>query len=419
MLTRIHNIARSKDAFDGLVMAGASLIAGGFAYLVLVAAGLLLDDAAAIAFLAIMNVLKIAEQVTWVIRNVVAYYLAELAIGAEPQPRMGAFLRNRWRWAWQWGLVTAVLFALFAPLIGRVINVNSSGALWAAALALLLLFVRPVTDGALQGSQQFWGLGSVTVLQELLRFGLTVALILAGLQLAGAVLALPLASLVALGLAVWWLRPFFRAPATDHVQKVSLPYSLLTLVGLFSFALLVYSDAILVNRIFPPEVAAQYTPANILARLNLFVPIAIGMVLFPKATQKQALGLDARPYLLLALAATLIPGLLLTLLYFLFPGPIVTLVFRGQYPDPGSLLGWVGLAVTLFAGVNIWLNYALAVQARPYIFLLAVIVVGQVTAVLLLAHTLQTLAFILLTAGLAANLAGLILLRPSRSEVRL
>lgn len=419
MLTRIHTIARSKDALDGLVMAGASLIAGGFAYLVLVAAGLLLDDAAAIAFLAIMNVLKIAEQVTWVIRNVVAYYLAELAIGAEPQPRMGAFLRNRWRWAWQWGLVTAVLFALFSPLIGRVINVHNNGALWAAALALLLLFVRPVTDGALQGSQQFWGLGSVTVLQELLRFGLTVALILAGLQLAGAVLALPVASLVALGLALWWLRPTFRAAATDHVQKVSLPYSLLTLVGLFSFALLVYGDAILVNRLFPADVAAQYTPANILARLNLFVPIAIGMVLFPKATQKQALGQDARPYLLLALAATLIPGLLLTLLYFLFPGPIVSLVFRGQYPDPGSLLGWVGLAVTLFAGVNIWLNYALAVRVRPYIFLLALIVVGEVTAVLMLAHTLQTLAFILLTAGLAANLAGLLLLRPSRSEGRL
>jgi O-antigen/teichoic acid export membrane protein len=419
MLTRLHTLARSHDAFDGLIMAGASLIAGGFAYLVLVAAGLLLDDAAAIAFLAIMNVLKIAEQVTWVIRNVVAYYLAELAIGAEPQPRMGAFLRDRWRWAWQWGVVTAVLFALLSPFIGRLINVDSRGALLAAALALLLLFVRPVTDGALQGSQQFWGLGSVTVLQELLRFGLTIGLILAGLQLAGAVLALPLASLVALGLAVWWLRPTFRAPATDHVQKVSLPYSLLTLAGLFSFALLVYSDAILVNRIFPPEVAAQYTPANILARLNLFVPIAIGMVLFPKATQKHTLGQDARPYLLLALAATLIPGLLLTLLYFLFPGPIVELVFRGQYDNPGRLLGWVGLVVTLYAGVNIWLNYALAVGVRPYIFLLAIIVVGEVTAVLLLAHTLQTLAFISLLAGLSANLAGLLLLRPSWSEGRL
>ncbi|HRQ37611.1 MAG TPA: hypothetical protein PLD25_06830 [Chloroflexota bacterium] len=411
MLTRLRTLARSQDAFDGLVMAGASLVAGGFAYLVLVAAGLLLDDAAAIAFLAIMNVLKIAEQVTWVIRNVVAYYLAELAIGAAPQPRMGAFLRNRWRWAWQWGVVTAVLFALLSPLIGRLVNVPESAALLAAALALLLLFVRPVTDGALQGSQQFWGLGSVTVLQEILRFGLTIALILAGLQLAGAVLALPIASLVALGLAVWWLRPYFRAPTTDHIQKVSLPYSLLTLVGLFSFALLVYSDAILVNRIFPPAVAAQYTPANILARLNLFVPIAIGMVLFPKATQKHTLGQDARPYLLLALAATLIPGLLLTLLYFLFPGPIVALVFRGQYENPGALLGWIGLAVTLYAGVNIWLNYALAVRARPYIFLLALVVVAEVTAVLLLAHTLQTLAFISLLAGLSANLLGLLLLR--------
>lgn len=409
MIARARAVARSADALDGLIMAGASLVSGAFAYLVLVAAGLLLEATAVIAFLAVMNLLKIAEQVTWVIRNVVAYYMAELAISAESWPRMGMFLRHRWRRAWVWGGVTAGLFALLSPLIARLINVMSPWALLAAALALLLLFVRPVTDGALQGSQHFWGLGSIGVLQEALRFGLTVALILAGLNLAGAILALPVASGVALAAAVWLLRPYFSAPPTNHVQKVSRPYSVLTLIGLLSFALLVYSDTLLVNRLFPPAVAVQYTPANILARLNLFVPMAMGMVLFPKATQRQALGQDARPYLLLALAATLVPGLLLTLLYFLFPGPLVQLVFRGQYGDPGLLLGWVGLAVTLFAGVNIWLNYALAVGRRPYIYALFIIALLQIGAIILLTHSLLALAAVLVAAGAAGNVAGLMM----------
>lgn len=406
MLVRVRSLARSADALDGLVMAGASLISGGFAYLVLVAAGLLLDDTAAIAFLALMNVLKIGEQITWVIRNVVAYYTAELALQPEATARIGAFLHGRWRWAWLWGGVTAVLFGLLSPWVGDLINVSAPGALIAAAFALLLLFVRPVTDGTLQGVQNFWGLGGVLVLQEGLRLGLTVALVWAGYALAGAVAALPLASAAALAWAAWLLRPYFRHRQRRQAQAVSRRYSMLTLAGLFSFALLVYMDAILVNRLFAPATAAQYTPANILGRLNLFVPLAIGMVLFPKATQKQALGQDARPYLLLALAATLIPGLLLTLLYFAAPEAIVQVVFRGQYPHPGALLGWVGLATTLFAGVNIWLNYALAVARRPYVLTLVALALGQIAGFLLLAGDLMTFARLMVISGLLGNVSG-------------
>ncbi len=410
MIARLQTLLRSGDARDGALMAGATLVAGAFDYLVLLVAGLLLPNAAAIAFLAVMNLLKIGEQATWVIRNVAAYYTAELAIRPEAQARIGAFLRDRWRWAWRWGLLVAGLFILAAPLTNQIINANSTPAVMAAGLALLLFFVRPVTDGALQGTQNFLGLGGVVVLQAVLRFGLTAVLIWLGLELVGAVLALPLAAALALLLALWLLRGYFRAPRSAAAQKVSLRYSGLTLIGLLAFALLVYSDAILVNRLFPEAIAGQYTPINVLARINLFVPLALGLVLFPKATQRHALGLDARPMLLLTLAATLLPGLGLTAVYFLFPDPLVELVFRGQYAAPGMLLGWVGLATTLFAGVNIWLNYALSLGKRPFVFLLALIAIGQIAAILLLAHTLIILAIVLVMTGLLANLAGAALL---------
>jgi O-antigen/teichoic acid export membrane protein len=417
MILRLKSLLISTDARDGLVMTVATILAGGFDYLVLVVAGLLLSDPAAIAFLAVMNLLKILEQITWVIRNVVAYYTAELALQGEAVSRISQFLVNRWRWAWRWGLGAAVLFGLAAPLINRLINANSTGAVIAAGLALLFFFVRPVTDGALQGLQNFLGLGSVVVLQAVLRFGLTAVLIWSGLELVGAVLALPLASGLALLLALWLLRSHFGPPSSVAVPKISFSYSTLTLVGLLAFALLVYSDAILVNRLFSEVAAAQYTPVNVLARINLFVPVALGMVLFPKAAQRQALGQDARPMLLLALAATLLPGLALTTVYFLVPGWIVTLVFRGQYGNPGTLLGWVGLATTLFAGVNIWLNYALSLGRRPFVWLLAAIALAQIVGILLLDHSLMTVALVLTTTGLTANVVGaILLLRPSSKD---
>lgn len=416
MITRAKVILRSPDTRDGIFMTAATILAGGFDYLVLIVAGLLLSSTAAIAFLAVMNLLKIIEQVTWVLRNVVAYYTAELSIQAQAQARIGAFLRNRWRKAWSWGGLIAILFMLTAPFIAQLIKADSTATVLVAGLSLLFFFVRPVTDGALQGVQNFSGLGEVMVLQAVLRFGLTAVLIWLGWEVVGAVLALPLASGLALLFALWLLRSYFRAPHLDDVQKVSVRYSTLTLIGLVAFAVLVYSDVILVNRLFPEAIATQYTPVNILARINLFVPLALGMVLFPKATQRHALGRDARPMLLLALAATLLPGLGLTAVYFAAPGTIVALVFRGQYPDPGTLLGWVGLATTLFAGVNIWLNYALSLEKQPFVLLLGGIAIAQIAIILQWAQSPLFVAFSLVGTGVTANVAGAILLLSQRDN---
>src|SRR5690606_37825574 len=134
------------------------------------------------------------------------------------------------------------------------------------------------------------------------------------------------------------------------------------------------ADPIIVRRFFGDSAAEAYAPVVTLGKMNLFIPVGIGMVLFPKATQRQAAGRDPRPVLLLALAVTLLPGLLLTALYWAFPGRIVATVFGDAYADPGLLLAMVGLATTLYAGVNIWLNYALSLEHRQFIYILAAIV---------------------------------------------
>ena len=412
MRENIQLLARSAGARHGLIMAGATVIAGGFDYLVLVVAVTLLGPAESIVYLAVMALLQVMVHTTNVIRNVVAFYAAELSAQPYAAGRIGAFLQRGWRWAWRWGLVATAIMALLSPLLAQLLRIDSLWPLLAGSLALLLLFLRPVTDGALQGIQHFVGLGSVQIAQAFLRLTLTVALIWLGLRSPGAVVSLPLASGGALLLALWLLRPYFAAArGTETVPPVSWHYSATTLVGLLAFALLVNVDAVMVKRFFTEEVAGNYSPIITLGKMNLFVPLGIGLVLFPKATQRQASGRDARPVLLLALAATLLPGLLLTLLYFLAPGPIVQTIFTDAYANPGIVLGLVGLATTLFAGVNIWLNYALAQAQRSFVYALAVIVLCQIAAIILFHDNFHQIAAVLVAAGLAGNAAGILTLR--------
>ncbi|MCO5207525.1 MAG: hypothetical protein M9928_21160 [Anaerolineae bacterium] len=408
--TRFNTVRRS-DAFDSVLMTGAMVLAGGFDYLTNLVAGSMLGPVAFGAFVAVAAIVQIMVHVTNVIRNVTAYYSAEINTRADANPVIGRFFKRGWRWAWQWGVIATAIMALLSPLIAPLLQLPSTSPLWAASVTLLLLFLRPVTDGVLQGIQHFVGLASVQVTQAIGRMVFAVVFILIGWQAFGALLALPVASALACVLALWFLRPQRRA-GRDSAEAITLPhisrsYTMLTLVGLLSFAVLVNMDAILVKSFFDPETAGNYGVVVTLGKMNLFIPLALGMVLFPKAVDRQAKGRDPRPLLLLALGATLAAGLALTAVYFLLPSLIVDTVFRGAYANPGLVLGIVGIATTLYAATNIWLNYALSLRRTLFVAALAIIVVAQASAIVLFHDELQQVALILVAGGVAANLVGI------------
>jgi O-antigen/teichoic acid export membrane protein len=397
-------------AQHGLIMAAATLLAGGLDYLYNVLTGRWLDPVEFGVLVSVTALLQVAVHLTNVIRNIVAYYTADLSSRPGSQPQTGPFVRQAWRWSWRWGLVATLAAALLSPLAAPLLQLDTPRPLWAASLTLLLLFLRPVTDGALQGLQRFTGLAAVQVTQALLRLLLAALLIWQGWQAFGALLALPLASTLALLLALVWLRPQFRAGRSPLHQVVSWRYSAQTLAGLLAFALLINLDAIVVKLAFDPLTAGNYGPVVTLGKMNLFVPLAIGMVLFPKATQRQASGRDPRPVLLLALLVTLLPGLTLTTLYFLWPGPIVHTIFGDAYQNPGLVLGLIGLATTLFAALNIWLNYALSLQRPAFVAALVTVVAAQLIGLTLFHDSLTAIAAVTVAAGLAGNTAALLTL---------
>jgi len=415
MKSRLSQFSLS-GARHGLTMAGATLIAGVLDYLYNALTGRWLDPVEFGVLVSITALLQVAVHLTNVIRNVVAYYTADMSGRVETEAQVGVFVRQAWRWAWRWGLVATILFALLSPLIARLLKLTTPLPLWAASLALLLLFLRPVTDGALQGLQQFTGLGVIQVTQALLRLMLAGVLIGWGWQSFGAILALPLASGVALLIALALLRPRTPPPTTlptppsSLSQVVSLGYSAQTLAGLLAFALLTNMDAIIVKLVFDPETAGNYGPVVTLGKINLFIPLAMGMVLFPKATQRQARGRDPRPVLLLALLVTLLPGLALTVVYFLFPTWLVSTIFGSAYQDPGFVLGLVGLATTLFATLNIWLNYALSLKRPAFITALVVVVIGQLLGMIFFHASLAAIATTMVIAGLVGNVLALALI---------
>jgi O-antigen/teichoic acid export membrane protein len=405
----LYALFRSVAIRHGLFMWAALILAGGLDYAVNILAGRWLQPVEYGIFVCVAAILQVLVYLSITIRNVVAYYTASLSVESDSLEQVGAFVQRAWRWAWQWGLVAMALMVLISPFLARLLRLPNPWPLWAAAPAVLLFFVRPVTDGALQGMQVFASLGVVQLTQSVLRLFFAAALIWLGGQAVGAIVAVPLACIAVVSLARWWLRSYFQARGEMVPRPVSWHYSSYALLGLVAFAVLVNLDALFVKHFFSPRVAGDYGPVVTLAKVSLFMPLAMGIILLPKAKRRQATGRDARPILLLALAGALAPGLFLSIFYFLFPGWLVRIIFTDAYANPGIILALASLAASLYAGLNIWLNYALALDRSAFIFALVGVLLWQGVGMFLFGReSLVHMTLVMVSAGVMGNFAGFI-----------
>jgi ABC-type xylose transport system permease subunit len=109
------------------------------------------------------------------------------------------------------------------------------------------------------------------------------------------------------------------------------------------------------------------------------------------------------------LAATLLPGFALTGAYFLFPASIVRTIFTGAYSNPGVVLGLANLAASLYAGLNIWLNYALSLNRPAFIYTLMGVLIWQGLGMFFFGRdSLLHMALVMVSAGLIGNVAGFV-----------
>ncbi len=400
-------LLRSAGARHGLVLGAAMLVAGALDYAVSVVAGRWLAPAEFGVFVAVTALLQVLLSVATAIRMVVAFYTADLAARPTSAGSVGPFLRRTARWCGRWGLLAAAALALASPAVAAALHVPGPAPLWAASAMVLMLFVREPVLGALQGLQAFGPLGRVQVSQAVFRLLLAMALILAGWRAAGAVLAQPLAALAAVAIALPRLRPTLASAPGGASPRVSRSYAVLTVVGLALFGVLTNVDALFVKMAFAPRIAGNFGTVVTFEKMSLFLPWAISFVLFPKATLRSATGRDPRPLLLMALGAALAPGFVLSAVYLAAPGPIVRAVFTGAYEDPGAVLGLMSLAGTLYAGVNIWLNFALSIRRTGYVRVLLAVVVLQALALCVFARgSLTAVAITMIAAGIGANVGG-------------
>ena len=307
-------------------------------------------------------------------------------------------------------LATAVLAGAALP-IASILDLDRTATVLVAAFAVLPGFVLPVIIGLVQGLQRFKLFAATQVAVPVGRTLVLLIAVVLDLGVAGALGANAAAFLAAAGIFAWYLREWLRDPGPAPAVHARAKSVLVPAVGgILAFTSLTTLDIVVAKVALPDNEAGLYGAASILGRLILFLPAAAAAVLLPRVASRSALGQETRSILLLSMGATAALALLTTLIYAVAPNLILRLAYGEDFVPATDLLWKFGLAMTLFAVVNVVFVYDIGRSRAGTAVLMAVAAVVQVAGFAAFHDSATELVLVDICVGAALAAASLIML---------
>ena len=257
--------------------------------------------------------------------------------------------------------VTATV-TLCSPLIRDALDVSKLSPVVLMGLYTLPALLAPPLLGVAQGLQRFGLMSASMVAGSVARILVLVAVVplgagvgaVMGSTLVGAffalILPLPL---------VWSLlrRPTRRVhgPSDPEVLRYLVP----VVIGTLAMTSLTTLDLIVGKIALSSHDAGIYGSASFIGRLLLYLPMTIATVLLPKVISRAAINQDTKEILHASLAVTAAFSLVGTGLLVVLPRLVIDATFGSEYGGAVPLVGLFGLAMSIYALLNVQLAYHL------------------------------------------------------------
>jgi O-antigen/teichoic acid export membrane protein len=256
--------------------------------------------------------------------------------------------------------LVAIAATALSPLVQHALGVEK---LVAVVLTMVYMFpalLLPTFNGVAQGFQRFGLMSASLTAGVLARIGFLLVLIPFGLGAGGVMGATAAAACVALVFPLplcWkWYRRGRRSSATVSVHAL-LRSVAPVVAGVLAITSLTTVDLIVAKVALPPHSAGVYGAASFVGRLLLYLPMTIATVLLPKITARVASDQETSEIYHASLAVTALFSLAGTLILIAVPRLIVDVAFGSAYDQAVPLIGVFGLAMTLYAILNVQLVY--------------------------------------------------------------
>lgn len=266
-----------------------------------------------------------------------------------------------------------IMIIFFARDIAYFLNVGSQTSIIILGAIFFLSGIATVLNGGLQGLEKFKWLALVSLTAGFLKLFLSFILIRLMPHLDGALFGFLMAIFVGIFIG---LRPVLFLFKKTGIKKINLGklyfYILPTLTVTLCFALLTNLDMVLVKHFFLID-AQDYSVAQMIGKIVLFIPGVVYVVMFSRASSLHAANMGSKEILRRSVLFTLTLSLCAVVLFNIFPGAAFRILSRSYNFQVVALSRVFSFTMLFLALSNILFYYQLSVERYSFIKPLAVV----------------------------------------------
>ena len=311
-------------------------------------------------------------------------------------------------------LIVFLFFILASKQIALFLNtVSPIPIIILGSMVIISIFVS-ISRGTLQGLQSFSHLSLNLIIDAILRLVIGISLVYLGFKTSGAIGSSSISGFLAILISFIPLSFIFKSRNNkqDIKQDINFlevyKYSIPVLIASICIFILISFDLVLVKHFFNELNAGQYSAAATMGKIVIFIPGAIGLVMFPKVAEYHKKNVNSIDILKKSLFITLILCGGVTICYFLFPNFLIRIMFGKIYENSAYLIKFFGVAMTFFALNNILILYNLSIEKFKFIFPTIFFTILQIVLIYLFHGSLIQVILILLFNSLVLFAVNLI-----------
>jgi O-antigen/teichoic acid export membrane protein/glycosyltransferase involved in cell wall biosynthesis len=255
------------------------------------------------------------------------------------------------------GLVAFLVAAVFAPILQSFLHLRS---LWLVVLLGLVLaptVAATVPAGVLLGRQRYGIVGGSFMLAALGRFVFGIIMVRVGLGVSGALAASLVGQLLAYAMLLWPLHREIKRGAGGEVLPTRLGIATLSTLALSGLSAFTAVDSILARHYLTPVSAGHYVAAATAARIALFAPGAVSLVVFPRFAAASWGERAERRLLAEALVVTAILSVGAAVVLIALPHLAIAVLFGRTYESAVPILRVLAIAGATLGVISLLIYY--------------------------------------------------------------
>jgi len=177
-------------------------------------------------------------------------------------------------------------------------------------------------------------------------------------------------------------------------------------------------DVIIAKRVMPAGMAGDYACAVFMGKIILFLPAAVGVVMFPKTAELWA----RRRKTIEVFFSYFLTGVIMSgfvgILYIAIPRMLISLLYGDEYLAAAKVMGMFGVAMTFYTALNILIMYFVSINiSRIPVIVMAAAITVEIITMSFLARTMKQFAAVhLVISTLLVSALFLVVVKIAASE---